>query len=95
MDRVACSVNYLLAAGQEIERLDTTNAVVATAIKLTGNEFGQTLIGNAGANTLDGKGGADTMQGLGGNDIYIVDNAGDKVIEAVGGGIDRVACSVN
>ncbi|MET4520159.1 Ig-like domain-containing protein, partial [Bradyrhizobium sp. I1.7.5] len=95
IDRVATSVSYVLAAGQEVERLDTTDATAAAAINLAGNEFGQTLIGNAGANTLDGKGGADTMQGLGGNDIYIVDNAADKVIETVGGGIDRVATSVS
>ncbi|MET4515369.1 calcium-binding protein [Bradyrhizobium sp. I1.7.5] len=93
-DRVASSVSYVLAAGQEVERLDTTSAAGTTAINLTGNEFGQSLIGNAGANTLDGKAGADTLQGLGGNDIYVVDNAGDKVLEAVGSGIDRVATSV-
>ena len=54
-----------------------------------------THIGNAGANSLDGKGGADTMQGLGGNDIYLVDNAADAVIEAVGGGSDRSFTSVS
>ncbi|MGY4329356.1 Ca2+-binding RTX toxin-like protein [Bradyrhizobium sp. LB7.2] len=95
VDRVASSVSYTLAAGQEIERLDTTSTAGTTAINLTGNEFGQAIIGNAGANTLDGKGGADTMQGLGGNDFYVVDNAGDKVLEAVGGGVDRVASSVS
>ena len=94
IDRVAASVGYVLAAGQEVERLDTTSAAGTTAINLTGNEFGQNIIGNAGVNTLDGKGGADMMQGLGGNDIYIVDNAGDKVLEAAGGGVDRVAASV-
>jgi len=95
VDRVASSVSYVLAAGQQVERLDTTSAAGTAAINLTGNEFGQNIIGNAGANTLDGKGGADTMQGLGGDDIYVVDNVGDKVLEAAGGGVDRVASSVS
>ncbi|MGY4329354.1 hypothetical protein ACVWWG_003771 [Bradyrhizobium sp. LB7.2] len=94
-DAVYAGVSFALSAGQEIERLDTTSTAGTTAINLTGNEFGQAIIGNVGANTLDGKGGADTMQGLGGNDFYVVDNAGDKVLEAVGGGVDRVASSVS
>jgi Ca2+-binding RTX toxin-like protein len=42
--------------------------------------------GNAAANTINGKGGADTMTGLSGNDIYYIDNAGDKVVEGTGQG---------
>jgi Ca2+-binding RTX toxin-like protein len=52
------------------------------------------LIGLDGNDTLDGGLGADKMQGGRGNDTYIVDNAGDVVIEAQGEGIDTVYSSV-
>ena len=45
---------------------------------LAGND---TLTGNAGNDYLDGGTGADTMKGGAGNDTYIVDNAGDMVVE--------------
>ncbi len=94
-DSVRTSVSYALATGSEIELLGTTNSSGATAMNLTGNEFSQILVGNAGANVLNGKGGADTMYGYGGNDTFYVDNAGDKVIEAAGGGSDKVRASVS
>ncbi len=95
VDRINALVSYVLAAGQEIETLSTSNNAGLAAINLTGNEFGNTLTGNAGANVLNGGSGIDTLYGLNGNDSYTVDNALDRVIDAAGGGIDRVYTSVN
>ncbi|MER9651388.1 calcium-binding protein, partial [Mesorhizobium sp. M0199] len=94
-DRVLAAVSHALAAGSEVELLSTTNSAGTTAINLSGNAFAQTILGNAGANAIDGLGGADKMVGYGGNDTYYVDNAGDKVYEAVGGGADRVRASAS
>ncbi|MER8596006.1 calcium-binding protein, partial [Mesorhizobium sp. M1182] len=94
-DKVLASVSHALATGSEIELLATSNPSGTTAINLNGNEFGQTIQGNAGANYINGLGGADTMTGYGGSDTYYVDNAGDRVFEAIGGGSDRVFTSVS
>ena len=45
--------------------------------------------------TLDGGAGADTMQGGAGADLYIVDDAGDSIVENAGEGIDSVESSVS
>ena len=70
LDRVQTSVTYWLAAGSEIEVLETTDKAGSTAIDLFGNEFGNTIIGNAGANSLIGGMGRDVMTGNGGNDAF-------------------------
>ncbi|MBP2160390.1 MULTISPECIES: cadherin-like domain-containing protein [Asticcacaulis] len=48
------------------------------------------LSGGAGNDLLDGGTGADTLAGQAGNDLYVVDDAGDLVIEMAGDGVDTV-----
>jgi len=91
-DTVHTSVDFSLAAGQEIE---TLRVLGSAGLSLAGNELANSLIGGSGADTLDGRLGADLMAGGGGNDVYHVDNAGDRTIEAADEGSDNVYASVD
>ncbi|MDP2144300.1 MAG: VCBS domain-containing protein, partial [Gallionella sp.] len=89
-DSVYASATYTLS--DNIENLTLTGAA---NIDGTGNALNNAITGNSGTNVLDGGAGADTMTGGAGNDTYIVDNAGDKTVEALNAGIDTVLSSVS
>jgi Ca2+-binding RTX toxin-like protein len=64
--------------------------VLVEVENVIGGKGADTLTGNGGANALDGRGGADRLTGGAGNDTYAVDNAGDRVFEARGQGVDTI-----
>ncbi|MGK7869905.1 sialate O-acetylesterase [Falsiroseomonas sp. E2-1-a20] len=86
--------NLVLAGTADITGSGNDEANVITgnagANKLMGHGGADTLIGGDGNDTLDGGSGADVMIGGLGDDRYVVDDAGDVVVEEPGGGYDLI-----
>jgi Ca2+-binding RTX toxin-like protein len=77
----------------EIENVIAFGATIG--VNFVGNDFNNGLTGSEFNDTLDGGAGNDILTGGKGDDIYIVDSAGDKIVESSGGGIDTVQSSTD
>ncbi|WP_319800866.1 M10 family metallopeptidase C-terminal domain-containing protein [Rhodobacter sp. KR11] len=98
VDHVLASASHTL--GANIEHLTLTVAGLTgtgntLANEMTGSSGSDSLYGQEGNDTLDGGSGADYLEGGAGDDTYVIDDAGDVVIEALGGGIDTVTVMVD
>ncbi|WP_434657502.1 matrixin family metalloprotease [Pseudomonas sp. R3-56] len=90
IDTVRSSVAWRL--GNNLENLTLTGDANVNA---AGNELSNVLTGNAGNNVVNGGTGQDTLIGGLGDDNYVVDNAGDTVVELADEGHDLIRTSVN
>ena len=90
LDTVRASIAHVLR--DNVENLTLTGA---GSIYGKGNAAANLIVGNSGNNLLDGRAGADTMEGGLGNDTYMVETAGDIVIELANGGTDDVLSSIS
>jgi Ca2+-binding RTX toxin-like protein len=94
-DALYTTFSYILGFQSSVELLASRDNSLTTAMSLFGNELNNTILGNNGANYLDGLTGADIMAGYSGDDTYIVDNAGDVVVEEAGRGSDAIFTSLS
>ncbi|MEE1658363.1 calcium-binding protein [Microvirga sp. CF3062] len=93
-DTVNASITYSIAAQANLENVILIGSAALNATgnagnnSLTGNAGVNNLVGGAGNDTLDGGAGADRLDGGANDDTYVIDNAGDVIIDS--DGVDTV-----
>ena len=93
----ALSYAQLLYRGFDFKSTEGADVIYGTQYgdRIQGFGGNDTIFAGAGDDQIDGGAGADTMQGEQGSDRYIVDDAGDVVVEQLNQGIDFVEASVS
>lgn len=89
--RITATDNAGAIASQTFELTVTETA----GMTITGTSAANVLTGGGGDDLINGLAGADRMTGGDGDDIYLVDNAGDVVVEAANEGYDRIETTVS
>ncbi len=97
-DTVLASINHTLASN--VENLTLTGSAISGSGNgldnlIIGNGLSNILMGLGGNDVLDGGAGADTMTGGLGDDVYFVDNVGDRTVEANGAGNDEIRTTLS
>lgn len=95
LDSIESSVNVDLNGSNIKGSIENVTLLGALHLTAFGNRLDNVLIGNEGDNILDGREGADLMRGGAGNDIYVVDDVGDRIDETYGTGVDEVQSSIS
>ncbi|MFO1200867.1 MAG: tandem-95 repeat protein [Burkholderiaceae bacterium] len=96
--RVTATDTHGASASAILTLVVTSNGgIVGTSANdsLVGSAGNDWIEGLAGNDTLNGGAGADTLDGGAGNDTFVVDNAGDVLIEQLNDGTDLANASVS
>jgi Ca2+-binding RTX toxin-like protein len=89
-DTLYSTVDFVMPA--HVEVLNLKGAAIRGTINVGGDGW---IYGTASANILDARGGTARLYGGAGDDAYFIDSSGDRVIEAVGEGVDTVTSTIS
>jgi Ca2+-binding RTX toxin-like protein len=84
-----------LAGSAANDTIDLTGIEVVNVTMIDGGAGNDAIIGTNATDMISGGSGADTLSGRWGDDTYVVDNAGDVVMENADEGNDKVQSSVS